>query len=275
MSQPVIQQRLSLADLRARKGKAPMVVLTAYTAPYARILDPYVDMLIVGDSLGMVLYGMENTLGVTMDMMIAHGQAVMRASHKACVVIDMPFGSYQASKEEAFRNCAHVLTQTNCNGLKLEGGVEMAETIAYLTKRGIPVMAHIGLKPQHVLALGSYRYQGRTDEEKAEIMNDALVMEHAGASALLIEGVAEDIAREVTAKVTIPTIGIGASPACDGQVLVTDDMAGLLERTPKFVKQYGNLADALEIAVRAYAEEVKSRKFPTLEYCFGVAKKPA
>lgn len=230
-------------------------------------------MILVGDSLGMVLYGMESTLSVTLDMMINHGRAVTRASVRACVIVDMPFGSYQASPQEAFTRAARVLAETDCSGIKLEGGKEMAETIAFLSVRGIPVLGHIGLMPQHVHSLGGYRYQGRTEEDKERILQDALAIEAAGAFAVVLEGVAEPLAKMITEKLTIPTIGIGASPACDGQVLVTEDMAGLFtDYTPKFVKRYGNIAGELTKAVNAFAEEVKERRFPAPEHCFGIKK---
>jgi len=267
-------KRITTRDIRVRKGGEPIVVLTAYTAPIARLIDPHVDVLLVGDSLGMVIYGLETTLGVTLEMMIAHGQAVERASQHACVIVDMPFASYQESKEQAFRNTARVMAETGCAGVKLEGGEEMAETISFLTRRGIPVMAHIGLKPQTVHALGGFRSQGREEEEAVQIRADARAIAEAGAFSVVVEGTVEPVARALTQDIAIPTIGIGASPACDGQVLVTEDVLGLFtEFTPKFVKRYANLAEVVGQAAASYAAEVRSRAFPGPEHCFG-AKKP-
>mgnify|MGYP001806266304 CR=1 FL=1 len=273
MTTEVKIKRITTREIRARKGGEPVVVLTAYTAPIAKLLDPHVDLLLVGDSLGMVLYGMETTLGVTLEMMIAHGQAVMRGSERSCVIVDMPFGSYQESKEQAFRNSARVMAETGCSGVKLEGGEEMAETIAFLTRRGIPVMAHIGLQPQNVHALGGFRSQGRDAAEAAQIRADARAIAEAGAFSVVVEGTVEPVAHVLTTDIAIPTIGIGASPACDGQVLVTEDVLGLFtEFTPKFVKRYVNLADAVTQAAAAYAADVKNRTFPAPEHCFGVKK---
>lgn len=262
-------KRISTVDIKSRKSGQPIVCLTAYTAPFAKILDNHVDLILVGDSVGMVLYGMESTLSVTLDIMINHGTAVTRASSNACVVVDMPFGSYQQSPQEAFASAARIISETNCQAVKLEGGAEMAETIKFLVERGIPVMAHIGLQPQMVNAYGGYSCQGKSEEAKKKIINDALSVQEAGAFAIVIEGVVESLAREVTAKTQIPIIGIGASPACDGQVLVTEDVAGLfLDFKPKFVKRYGNLAKELESAVKKYSKDVKERKFPSKENCF-------
>lgn len=273
MSAQVKSKRVSVPDIRARKSGVPIVMLTAYTAPMARILDPHVDILLVGDSLGMVVYGMESTLSVTLEMMINHGKAVVKGSGRAMVIVDMPFASYQASHEQAFNACARVMAETGAQGVKLEGGAEMASTIRFLTERGIPVMGHVGLMPQRVHALGGYRYQGRDDESAAHIVEDAQAVEQAGAFSMVIEGVKEPVAREVTAKVGIPTIGIGASPACDGQVLVTEDMLGLSGHAPSFVKPYAELSGAVEKAVKHYGEEVRSRAFPSAEYCFTGKKK--
>lgn len=267
-------RRLTAPDIGARKGQTPVVCLTAYTTPMAKLLDPHVDLLLIGDSLGMVLYGMDSTLGVTLDMMIAHGQAVMRGSSEACVIVDMPFGAYQESKEQAFRNCARVMADVRCQGIKLEGGLEMAETVDYLAQRGIPVMGHVGLTPQSVNSLGGFRAQGRDDEAAARIREDAKAIAEAGAFSIVVEGVTEALGRQVTEDVTVPTIGIGASPACDGQILVTEDIVGLFgDFTPKFVKRYAELAPAVEDAAKQYAAEVRDRVFPSPEYCFGVPKK--
>jgi 3-methyl-2-oxobutanoate hydroxymethyltransferase len=273
VSTEIRTKRLTVRDIRARKGGEPVVMLTAYTTPIAKMLDPHVDVLLVGDSLGMVLYGMDTTLGVTLDMMINHGKAVMRGSQTAMVVIDMPFGSYQESPEQAFRNAARVMSETGCAAIKLEGGVEMATTIRFLADRGIPVLAHIGLKPQLVNALGGFRAQGREDVEAAAIRADALAVTQAGAFAVVVEGTVEPVARALTAEISIPTIGIGASPACDGQVLVTEDILGLFGTfTPKFVKRYAELSGAVEEAAKTYAAEVRSRAFPGPEHCFGMPK---
>lgn len=266
-------RRQTAPGIAARKGGDPVVVLTAYTAPMAALLDPHVDVLLVGDSLGMVVYGFDSTLPVTLDMMIAHGGAVARGSRRACVVVDMPFASYQESPAQAFRNCARVLAETGCQAVKLEGGVEMAETVAFLTSRGVPVMGHVGLTPQSVNTLGGYRAVGRNDAAAERIAADARAIADAGAFAIVVEGVMEPLGRRITAEIAIPTIGIGASPACDGQVLVTEDLLGLFSNfTPKFVKRYAALGDAVQEAAAAYAAEVKQRTFPGPEHCFGVKK---
>jgi 3-methyl-2-oxobutanoate hydroxymethyltransferase len=262
-------KRISVPDILSRKGGTPVVVLTCYTAPMARLLDDYVDMLLVGDSLGMVVYGMDSTLGVSLDTMIAHGRAVASHSAKALVVVDMPFGSYQASTEQAFSACARVMAETGAQAIKLEGGQEMAETIRFLTQRGIPVVGHVGLMPQRVHAMGGYKYQGRNESGAMSILKDALAVQEAGAFCLVIEGVKESVAKQITEQLRIPTIGIGASPACDGQVLVIDDMLGISGGyVPSFVKQYAHLSEAIEKAVKTYAEDVKNRKFPSMDYCF-------
>ena len=262
-------QRLSVTRLRDRKGGDKIVCLTAYTAPIARLLDEAVDLLLVGDSLAMVVYGFESTLPVTLDMMIAHGAAVVRATRKAMIVVDLPFGSYQASPEQAFGAAARVLAETGCAAVKLEGGEEMAETVAFLARRGIPVMGHVGLTPQSVNSLGGYRSRGHGDAERGQIIADGRAIAEAGAFALVIEGVNEKLARELTAAVAVPTIGIGASPACDGQILVTDDMLGVFDEfTPRFVKRYRNLADDIRGAARDYADEVRAGRFPAPEHTY-------
>ena len=269
MSAEVKIRRKTSRDVRLMKAQTPIVVLTAYTAPMARLLDPHVDVLLVGDSLGMVLYGMDSTLGVTLDMMINHGLAVMRGSRNACVIVDLPFGGYQESKEQAFRNSARVMAETGCAGVKLEGGVEMAETIRFLVDRGIPVMAHVGLKPQSVNALGGFRAQGRTDEEAAQVLRDAQAVTEAGAFSVVIEGTIEPVARKVSEAIAIPTIGIGASVACDGQVLVTEDILGLAgDISPKFVKRFAHLGEHIDDAARVYADEVRNRVFPGPEQTY-------
>jgi len=262
--------RISVPTIRAMKSGDKIVILTAYTAPMAALLDDHCDVLMVGDSLGMVVYGFDSTLPVTLDMMIAHGAAVVRASHRACVVVDMPFGSYQASPELAFANAARVLKETGAACIKMEGGAELADTIRFLTQRGIPVMAHIGLMPQHSNTLGGFKTQGRDDAARAAILADAKAVVDAGAFAVVIEGVIATLATEITRAIAIPTIGIGASPACDGQVLVVDDMLGLFERSPKFVKKYADLRGVITTAATTYAAEVRGGQFPSDAQCYGV-----
>lgn len=264
-------KRLTIRELAKHKNAEPFVVLTAYTAPMARLFDAHVDVLLVGDSLGMVLYGLDSTLPVTLDMMIAHGAAVRRATTHALVVVDMPFGSFQSSPQAAFEHCARVMKETGCDAVKLEGGEEMAPTIRFLTERGIPVMAHVGLKPQHVHAMGGYRYQGRNAHEAEAIMNDAKAVQDAGAFCVVLEGVEEKLAAAITKALSIPTIGIGASAACDAQVLVAEDMLGLTasDYVPSFVKKYADLSPAITAAVEAYAREVRARQFPTAKHTYG------
>jgi len=266
-------RRLTAPDIFARKGGEPIVCLTSYHAHTARILDKHCDVILVGDSLGMVMHGLETTVPVTLEMMILQGHAVMRGSRHALVVIDMPFGSYEASKEQAFMNAARVLKETGCGAIKLEGGKRMAETIAFLVERGVPVMAHVGLTPQAINVIGSFRAQGREEADWARIEADALAVAAAGAFSVVIEAVAEPLARKITAAVSIPTIGIGASPACDGQVLVLEDMLGLSPRVPKFVKRYGDLGPGIEKAVADYAVEVRARRFPGPEHVYAMKPK--
>ena len=255
-----------------RKGVEPFVCLTAYTTPIARLLDPHVDLLLVGDSLGMVLYGLDSTVPVTLDMMILHGGAVMRGSRRACVIVDLPFGSYGESPQQAYRSAARVLKETGCAGVKLEGGAEMADTVRFLVRRGVPVCGHVGLMPQAVNVSG-FRAQGRNEDEAAEVMADALAVAEAGAFAVVVEGTYEAAARAITEAVSVPTIGIGASPACDGQILVTDDLLGLFtDFTPRFVRRYADLAPAVSEAVAAYAADVRARRFPEPKHCFGMGK---
>lgn len=255
-------------DIRARKGQAPLVVLTAYTTPVARLVDAHCDMALVGDSVGMVLHGMPSTIGVTMEMMILHGRAVVRGLQKAMAVIDMPFGSYEESPQQAYRNAARLMAETGAPCVKLEGGVHMAETIAFLTKRGIPVQAHIGLTPQSVNTLGGYKVVGR-DGEADLVMQDALAIEEAGAFSVVLEKVPMGLAARITQRLNIPTIGIGAGVACDGQVLVVDDMLGFFtEFRPKFVKRYADLGGLASDAIADYAAEVRARKFPAEEHSF-------
>lgn len=255
-------------DIRARKGMEPLVVLTAYTTPMARLVDPHCDIALVGDSVGMVLHGMPSTLGVTMEMMLLHGRSVVKGCQKAMVVIDMPFASYEESPAQAYRNAARLMAETGAPAVKLEGGAHMAETIAFLTKRGVPVMAHIGLTPQAVNTLGGYKVVGREDEAD-RVMADALAVQAAGAFAVVLEKVPMGLAGRITEALDIPTIGIGAGAACDGQVLVIDDMLGLFtEFRPKFVKRYAELGKTADEAIAAYAADVRARAFPAAEHAF-------
>ena len=255
-------RRLAAPDIRARKGGEPLVCLTAYDAPTAEILDAHCDVLLVGDSVGMVVHGMPNTVGVTLEMMILHGQAVMRGSKRAMVVIDMPFGSYEGAKEQAYENCARVMKETGAQGVKLESGPTVAEPSAYLVQRGIPVMGHVGLRPQAVLTDGAFKAKGKTEEERLRVIAEAEATADAGAFAVVIEGVAEGLARDITEAIDKPTIGIGASAACDGQILVVPDMLGLFDWTPKFVRRYADLRGEIDRAVAAYAQDVRTRRFP-------------
>jgi 3-methyl-2-oxobutanoate hydroxymethyltransferase len=253
---PSPMKRLTVPRIRQRKGGEPLVMLTAYTVRMAQLMDPHCDMLLVGDSLGQVIYGLPHTVAVTMEMMAAHGAAVVRGSYHAAVIVDMPFGSYEASPEQAFINASRLLKETGAAGVKVEGGKVLAPTLEFLTSRGIPVMAHVGLTPQAVNILGGYGVRGKSLEEAKSIVEDA------GAFAMVIEGVLEPIAIEITQKVACPTIGIGASAQCDGQVLVAEDMLGLFDRVPKFVKKFGNMGVSVEDAVREYAARVRDRSFP-------------
>ncbi|QDL97788.1 3-methyl-2-oxobutanoate hydroxymethyltransferase [Rhodopseudomonas palustris] len=266
-------RRKTAPDIRARKGGDPIVMLTSYHAHTASLVDRYCDAILVGDSLGNVMHGFETTVPVTLEMMILQGHAVMRGSQHALVVVDMPFGSYEASKEQAFHSAARILKETHCGAVKLEGGVRMAETIAFLTERGIPVMGHIGLTPQSINTLGSFRAQGREEGSWAPIEADARAVADAGAFSVVVEAVAEPLGRKITETISIPTIGIGASPACDGQVLVLEDMLGLSPKPPKFVKRYGELGPGIEAAIKGYAEEVRSRAFPGPEHVYGMKSK--
>ena len=255
-------------DIRALKGQRPIVSLTAYTTPMAGLMDAHCDFVLVGDSVGMVLHGLPSTLGVTMDMMVMHGAAVARGLNRAMMVIDMPFGSYEESPAQAFRNAARLMAETNAAAVKLEGGVEMAPTIQFLTRRGIPVMAHIGLTPQSVNTLGGYKVQGRAEAAKP-LIADARAVADAGAFAVVLEKVPASLADQVTEIVPIPTIGIGASAGCDGQILVVDDMLGFFTAfKPKFVKRYADLGPAAEAAIADYAAEVRARRFPGAEHIF-------
>ncbi len=281
MSVQTAVKRITAPDVLARKNGEPLVMLTSYHAHTARLVDRYCDIILVGDSLGNVMHGFETTLPVTMEMMILQGHAVMRGSQRALVVVDMPFGSYEASKEQAFHSAARILKETHCGAVKMEGGERMAETIAFLTQRGIPVMAHIGLTPQSINALGSFRSQGREEAQRlvdgvngpGPIQNDAIAVAQAGAFSVVVEAVAEPLARKITETIAIPTIGIGASAACDGQVLVLEDMLGLSERVPKFVRRYGNLGPGIEEAIQGYARDVRSRAFPGPENVYSLKPK--
>lgn len=255
-------RRAAAPDIAARKGGEPIVCLTCYTAPMAEILDEACDVLLVGDSVGMVLHGLPNTVGVTMDMMILHAQAVMRGSKRAMVVVDMPFGSYEGSPEQAYANAARIMKETGAQGVKVESGPTVPETIAFLVRRGIPVMGHIGLRPQSVLVDGAFKAKGRTQDERERVIAEARETVEAGAFSVVVEGVAEPLAAEITAAISIPTIGIGASAACDGQVLVVDDMLGLFDWTPRFVRRYAHLRTEIGRAAKAYAEDVRARRFP-------------
>ncbi|WP_306003483.1 3-methyl-2-oxobutanoate hydroxymethyltransferase [Brevundimonas sp. C43] len=267
-------KRITVPDIAGRKGGEPIVCLTAYDAPMAALLDPHCDVLLVGDSLGMAVHGLPNTVGVTLEMMILHGQAVMRGAKRAMVVVDMPFGSYEGGKEVAYANCMRVMKETGAQAVKLETSIEMAEIVAFLVKRGIPVMGHVGLRPQAILAEGGFKAKGRTDSERDRVLAEARAVAEAGAFCIVIEGVAESLAREITETIDVPTIGIGASAACDGQVLVVNDMLGMFDWTPKFVRKYADLRTEIDRAAAAFASDVKTRRFPAeVETYF--SKKPA
>jgi 3-methyl-2-oxobutanoate hydroxymethyltransferase len=255
-------KRFAAPDIAARKGGAPIVCLTAYTAPMAELLDEHCDLLLVGDSVGMVVHGLPNTVGVTLDMMILHGQAVMRTARRAMVVIDMPFGSYEGAPEVAYANAVRIMKETGAQAVKVESGPTVVETIDYLVKRGIPVMGHVGLRPQSVLVDGGFKAKGKGVDERARILDEAKATAEAGAFAVVVEGVAEGLAREITQAIAAPTIGIGASAGCDGQILVTDDMLGLFDWTPKFVRRYADLRGEISKAIAGYADDVRARSFP-------------
>lgn len=269
---PAPMRRLTVPAIRARKTDGvtgePLVMLTAYTARQAQLLDAHCDMLLVGDSLGQVIYGLPSTVPVTLEMMANHGAAVVRGSYHSVVVIDMPFGSYEASPQQAFESAAFLMKQTGAAAVKLEGGAAMAPTVAFLSQRGIPVMGHVGLTPQAVNVLGGYGARGRSDAEAEKIVADAKALDEAGAFAMVIEGVVEPIAIAATKAVSCPTIGIGASAQCDGQVLVTEDMLGMFERVPRFVKRYEDIAGVIDRTVAQYAEEVRARSFPTADQTY-------
>jgi len=264
-----LSSRVSTADIGARKNKTPIVALTAYTTPMAQRLDDHVDMLLVGDSLAMVIYGMDTTVGLSLETMIAHGQAVMRGARHSCVIIDLPAGSYEAGPEQAVQSATRVINETGAQGIKLEGGTAIAAQIEAIVASGIPVLAHIGLLPQKVTEAGGYKIQGRDDAGYRAILDDAQAVADAGAFAVVIEGTVETLAREITETLAIPTIGIGASPACDGQILVVDDMLGMFsDFTPKFVKRYGDIGKSVERAAGDFARDVQTRRFPDMKHVY-------
>ncbi|MEZ2722080.1 3-methyl-2-oxobutanoate hydroxymethyltransferase [Paenalcaligenes hominis] len=267
-------KRRSVPELMAYKGNKKIVCLTAYIAPIARLIDPALDLILVGDSTAMVGYGMPDTLSITLQQMADHGAAVVNATQQACVVIDMPFGSYQVSPQQAFENAAFLLSRSRASAVKIEGGIALAETTRFLVERGIPVLAHVGLMPQYVNTMGGFKAQGMNDEAAQRILDDAKAHQAAGAFAVVLEGVAESLGRRITEELQIPTIGIGASPACDGQVLVTEDILGLSGgRIPRFAKPYADVGAVIQEAVQRYADEVREGQFPGLEHCFGVKRK--
>lgn len=261
--------KVKVPDIRARKGGTPIVAIVGYTAPIAKIVNNIVDFILVGDSLGMTVYGASTTVGVTMDSMIEHGKAVVRSAPRPCIIVDMPFGSYEANRERAFDNAARIMAETGCDAVKLEGGQVMAETIAFMVERGIPVVAHIGLQPQRVNTTGGFKTQGRNDESAQAIIADARAVAQAGAFAVVVEAIPESLATRVTEAIDVPTIGIGASRDCDGQILLIDDLIGLFrDFTPRFVKKYANVADIIEQAVKEYARETVERTFPGKDHVF-------
>lgn len=265
-------KKVTIPQIISRKGQDKIVVVTAYSARMAELIDPHVDIILVGDSLGMTLHGLPSTLMVTLEMMILAGQAVNRGRKKSLLVVDMPFSTYESSKEKAYENAAKLLSQTGCEAVKLEGGEVMEETITYLTARNIPVMAHVGLQPQKVHHYGGYGARGRTDDERATLLKDILATQRAGAFSVVIEGTDTSLAKEMTEAVKIPTIGIGASPICDGQVLVSDDLLGLTEKCAKFVKKYDNLSEHITKAIEAFADEVKKGIFPAENHLYSFSK---
>jgi 3-methyl-2-oxobutanoate hydroxymethyltransferase len=262
VSKQLSSRRLTVPDIRALKGHEKIVCLTAYTAPIAALLDPHVDLLLVGDSLGMVVHGLPTPTAVTLEMMILHGQAVVRASSHALVVVDLPFGTFEASPEQAYLTSVRVLKETGCQAVKIEAGEALADTVAFLVQRGVPVMGHVGLRPQAVHIDGGFKAKGRTDDERARVIAEAQAVDAAGCFSIVLEGVAESLAEEITRTVRAPTVGIGASPSCDGQILVTDDMLGVFEWTPKFVRRYADLRSTISDAVAQYASDVRAATFP-------------
>lgn len=273
MSVQSAKRRITAVDIAKRKNGDPVVALTAYHAHTAAILDDHVDFILVGDSLGMVMHGMESTVPVTLDMMIVQGLAVMRGSSRALVVVDMPFGSYEASKEDAFRSAARILKETGAGAVKLEGGEHMAQTVEFMVRRGVPVMGHVGLTPQAINTMGGFRVQGKSDESQAQTERDARAIGDAGAFAIVLEGIVEPVARKITSDIDTVTIGIGASPACDGQILVLEDMLGLNDWTPKFVQKFGSIREHIEEAVTGYANAVRDRSFPSDDHVYARKQK--
>ncbi len=274
MSAQLQSARKTVKDIAAAKGGAPLVCLTAYTAPMAALLDETCDLLLVGDSVGMVVHGLPTTVGVTVEMMILHGQAVMRTSKRAFVVVDMPFGSYEASVEQAFMNASRIMKETGCQAVKIEAGEYAAATVRYLVERGIPVMAHVGLRPQATNVDGGFKAKGRTEAERNRVIAEAVAADEAGCFAMVIEGVAEDLAAQITRQVSCPTVGIGASASCDGQILVTDDLLGMFDWTPRFVRRYADLRVQIAKAVDGYASDVRSRAFPGEKETYTLKKQP-
>lgn len=273
MSTHTDHQRISVPQLVAYKNSQKIVALTAYSAPFARLLDPHLDMILIGDSLAMVGYQLPSTLSITLDQMAAHAAAVIRSTQRACVIVDMPFSSYEESSQQAFRSAAKVLASSEAAGVKIEGGAALADTTRFLTERGVPVLAHVGLMPQYVNTMGGFKAQGLDEQAAEQIFNDALAHAEAGAFGVVLEGVAEGLARRITQQLSIPTIGIGASPDCDGQILVTEDILGLSgDRIPRFAKQFADVGALIDQAVQQYANDVRAGSFPTLDHCFGVKK---
>lgn len=267
-------QRVTVPQLMSCKGKSKIAALTAYIAPMARLLDEHLDMILVGDSMAMVAYALPDTLSMTPQTMAAHAAAVVRATQHACIIVDMPFGSYQQSPAQAFANAASMMADSGVAGVKLEGGRALADTSRFLVERGIPVLAHVGLMPQYVNTMGGFKAQGMSEEAAASIMQDAIAHEQAGAFGVVLEGISEPLAREITARLKIPTIGIGASPDCDGQILVTEDILGLSGgRIPRFARQFADAGQLISQAVGEYAQSVREGSFPTLDQCFGVRQK--
>ncbi|PJZ70491.1 3-methyl-2-oxobutanoate hydroxymethyltransferase [Leptospira perolatii] len=262
MSKQIVSQRITVPEIMKRKGNEKIVCLTAYTTPMANLLDPHVDLLLVGDSVGMVMHGLPSTVGVTLEMMILHGQAVMRGANRALVVVDLPFGSYEESPESAYKSAVELMKRVGCQAVKVEASKDISNTISFLVDRGIPVVGHVGLRPQAIHLEGGFKAKGKTSLERELVMEEALSVEKAGAFAVVVEGVASDLAEEITRKIKIPTIGIGASPKCDGQILVTEDMLGLFEWTPKFVRRYANLKEEISKAVESYTDDVRKGLFP-------------
>src|SRR5690625_1904416 len=273
MSVHQTQKRRTVPELMSFKGQQKIVALTAYTAPFARILDAHLDMILVGDSTAMVGYAMRDTLSITIEQMAAHGAAVVRSTSQPCIVIDMPFGSFQESAQQAFRQAAYLLAHSGAAAVKIEGGAALAPTTKFLVERGIPVLAHVGLMPQYVNTMGGFKAQGLNEEAANLIERDALAHQEAGAFAVVVEGVAEPLGRRLTQRLSIPTIGIGASPDCDGQILVTEDILGLSgPRIPRFAQQFADVGALIDQAVQQYANDVRAGSFPTLDHCFGVKK---